>query len=337
MASQDWMSKDFYAALGVSKNATQDEIKKAYRKLARTYHPDKNPGDKAAEEKFKEVSEAYQVLSDEQDRKQYDAIRSMTGGGARFSPGAGGAGFEDIFSSMFGGGNGGGARYSTTGQAPPGFEDILSGMFGGGAPQQNGGGGFGPFGGFGSRRRPERGADIPASVSLPLRQAVDGTTVTVSNGDTQVTARIPAGVTDGQKIRIAGKGKPGMNGGEAGDILVTVSVEPHPVYEVKGRDVYVNVPITFAEASLGATVEVPSIHGELVRVKVPAGSSTDRTLRVRNKGIDNKRGGTGDMYVRMKVVVPKKLSEEARAAVEAFRDATSDADPRSEFRDMARI
>lgn len=336
MASQDWVSKDFYAALGVSKTATADEIKKAYRKLARKYHPDQNPGDKLAEEKFKDISEAYQVLSNDQDRKQYDAIRSMTGGGARFS--SGGAGFEDMFSSVFnqGGFSRGGTSFNGDGQAPPGFEDILSGLFGGNAPQQNASGGFGPFGGFGSRRRPERGADIPATVSIPLRQAIDGTTVTVHNGQTQVTARIPAGVTDGQKIRINGKGKPGVNGGEAGDILVTIKVEPHPVYELKGKDVYVNVPVSFAEATLGATIEVPTIDGETVKVKVPAGSSTDKTMRVRGKGVKAKRG-TGNMYVRLKVVVPQKLSEEARAAVEAFREATVDADPRAEFTQIAKV
>lgn len=338
MASQDWVNKDFYAALGVSKKATQDEIKKAYRKLARQYHPDKNPGDKAAEDKFKQVSEAYQVLSNEEDRKQYDAIRSMTGGGARFAPGSGGdgGGFEDIFSNLFGGGGHTNMRYSTGGNgSSAGFEDILN-MFGGaGAGAQQGG--FGGFGGFGSKRKPEKGPDMTAKVSIPLRQAVEGTTVKVGNGVRQVTARIPAGVRDGQKIRIAGKGGEGRNGGEPGDILVTVNVEKHPVYEVKDRDVYVNLPISFDEASLGATVEVPTIYGETVKVKVPAGSSSDKLLRVRRKGIDPGQGNAGDLYVRLKVVVPKSLSAEARAAVEAFREASGNADPRREFRDMAKV
>lgn len=183
-ASQDWMSKDFYAALGVKKDASEAEIKKAYNTYARKYHPDRNPGDKAAEEKFKAASEAYQVLSNAEDRKQYDAIRSMAGGGARFSSGAGG--FEDIFSS-FGGGN---VRFNSGGNATPGFEDILSQMFGG-APQANSQGGFGGFGGFGSRRRPERGADVQAEISIPLRDAIDGTTVTVTSNGEKVTAKIP--------------------------------------------------------------------------------------------------------------------------------------------------
>ncbi|WP_124055417.1 DnaJ C-terminal domain-containing protein [Arcanobacterium ihumii] len=336
MASQDWMSKDFYSTLGVEKAASQDEIKKAYRKLARKYHPDQNPGDKAAENKFKEVSEAFQVLSNEQDRKQYDAIRTMSGGGARFAPGSGGAGgFEDVFSSMFGGG--GNVRFNTgaSGQAP-GFDDILSQMFGAGAPKADSHGGFGGFGGFGSRRR-ERGEDVSTTVSIPLRDAVEGTTVSVTTGVGKVTARIPAGVTEGQKIRIKGKGQPGINGGEPGDILIKVLVEPHPVYELRGKDVYVNVPVAFDEATLGATIDVPTIYGDVVHVKVPAGSSTDKTMRVRGRGMKPSKGDAGDLYVRLKVVVPKKMSDETRAAVEAFRAASEGADPRAEFEKMARV
>lgn len=329
MASQDWMSKDFYAALGVSKTATQDEIKKAYRKLARKYHPDQNPGDRAAEEKFKEVSEAYQVLSNDEDRKQYDAIRAM-GGGARFSAGGGGAGFEDVFSSMFGGGGNpfAGGKFSTSGSA--GFEDVFSSMFGGGA---NTGA---SFTGFGSRRR-EKGEDVHASVSIPLSQAVSGTTVKVGSGLGQVTARIPAGVKSGQKIRIAGKGQPGRNGGAAGDILVEVTVEPHPVFDVKGYDVYVDVPVSFDEAVLGGKVEVPTIGGTPVTIKVPVGLSDGKNQRVRGKGIAGPKGTTGDMYVKFHVVVPKRMSDEAREAVEKFRDATAEADPRATFRSMATL
>ena len=339
MASQDWISKDFYAALGVPKTATQDEIKKAYRKLARKYHPDQNPGDKAAEEKFKEVSEAYQVLSNEQDRKQYDAIRAMGGAGARFSAGgSGGAGgFEDIFSSMFGGGAGNGNVRYTSNMNGAGFEDIFK-MFSGGAQRGGPSAGFGSGGGFGGfGRTPQRGQDVHASVSIPLRDAVTGVAVKVNAGTRRVTARVPAGVTDGQKIRIAGKGGAGTNGGSAGDILVTVHVEPHPVYELKGKDVYVNVPVSFDEAALGATIDVPTLDGETVRVKVPAGSSTDKILRVKKKGVHPARGESGDLYVRLKVVVPKTLSEESRAAVEAFREAADGADPRADFRAMAGV
>ena len=219
-------------------------------------------------------------------------------------------------------------------------------MFGSGAPKQNAGGSYGAFGGAapgaggggGFFHRPQRGADVQSSVSIPLRDAVKGVTVKVGMASgRQVTARIPAGVADGQKIRIAGKGSPGQNGGEAGDIIVTVHVEPHPVYELKGKDVYVNVPVTFDEAALGATIEVPTISGEIVKVKVPAGSSTDKLMRVKDKGLTGKRGAAGHMYVRVKVVVPQKLSNESRAAVEAFRQAADGADPRAEFREMAKV
>ncbi|MCI7552185.1 MAG: DnaJ C-terminal domain-containing protein [Actinomycetaceae bacterium] len=339
MASQDWISKDFYATLGVQKSASQDEIKKAYRKLARKYHPDQNPGDKKAEEKFKEVSEAFQVLSNEEDRKQYDAIRAMGGAGARFTSGPGGAGgYEDIF-SMFTGGNG---KFSTQngGQMP--LNDIFSmfgGSFGGAntAGNQRGGSGFGGFSPFGGSNYPVRGEDINAKISIPFRDAIAGTTVSVRVNGRTLTARVPAGVTDGQKIRIAGKGAAGMNGGAPGDVLLAVSVEPHPVYELKGKDVYVNVPVSFDEAALGATIEVPTVDGTRVKVKVPPGSASDKVMRVRGKGVKGARGGQGDMYVRVKIVVPKKLSDESRAAVEAFRESSKGADPRQDFYNMANV
>ena len=330
-ASQDWMQKDFYKALGVSKDASEDEIKKAYRKLARQYHPDRNPGDKAAEEKFKEVGEAYQVLSNSEDRKQYDAIRSL--GASGFPRGAAAcdtAGFEDIFSQMFGGGNPN-VKFSTnTGGNAGGFEDIFS-MFGGGGSQS------GSRFSFGSTRRPERGADIVSEVSIPLRQAIAGTTVkmTTTRGKS-ITARIPAGVHDGQKIRIAGKGNPGSNGGQAGDIIVTVRVEKHPVFDVKDSDVYVDLPVSFGEAALGATVEVPTLDGKTVSVKVPEGSSTDKLLRVKGKGMPQGRHAHGDLYVRLKVVVPRQMSDEARRAATLFAAATRDADPRADFMSLAR-
>jgi len=327
MASQDWMEKDFYKALGVSKEATDEEIKKAYRKLARQYHPDRNPGDKAAEDRFKEVGEAYQVLSNEADRKEYDAIRAFGAGGPRFTAGSGSsAEFEDMFASMFGGtqfsgSEGSGFRAGSSG----GFEDIL-GMFG------SGGGRSGRVGGV--RPPPPTGppAGGPGRRVAPLRKAASGTTVKVTTArGKSVTAKIPAGVTDGQKIRIPGKGGEGLNGGPDGDIIVTVNVEKHPVYELRGKDVYADVPVSFPEASLGATIEVPTLDGKTVKVKVPEGSSTGKLLRIRGKGV-----GTGDMYVRLKVAVPKRLSDEAKRAVELFASATSDADPRGEFAKMAR-
>ncbi len=327
MTGQDWFEKDFYATLGVPKNADAPAIKKAYRKLARTLHPDHNPGDAVAESKFKEVGEAYAVLSDAEQRQQYDAVRAMAGGGARFSAGggqnAGGAGFEDLFGGLFGAGAGGGgqrARYSTSGGA--GFDDILGGLFGGA------GGGTGA--GFG--RRPRAGVDLEATTSLPFRQAVHGSTVTLSVDGRTVTTRIPPGVRDGQKIRLRGKGRPGEAGAPAGDLVIAVKVEPHPVFSLDGHDLRVTLPVTFAEASLGAQVDVPTIDGSTVRVRVPAGTPSGRTLRVRGRGVAAHGAGTaGDLLVVVQVVVPQRLSDEARAAVEAFAEATADADVRADL------
>lgn len=336
MTGQDWFEKDFYATLGVPKNADAAAIKKAYRKLARTLHPDHNPGDAVAEAKFKDVGEAYAVLSDPEQRQQYDAIRAMAGGGARFAAGPGGAGgtagFEDLFGGLFGAGAGtgptpGGARvrYSTSGGQ--GFEDILGGLFGGAA----GSGGAGRPAGF---RRAQRGADLEATTTLPFRQAVEGSTVTLGVDGRKVTARIPPGVRNGQKIRLRGKGRPGEGGGEPGDLVIAVTVEPHPVFSIDGRDLRVTLPVTFPEAALGAQVEVPTLDGATVRVKVPAGTPSGRTLRVRGKGVETPHG-TGDLLVTVQVAVPQRLSDEARAAVDAFAAATAEADVRAELRSRA--
>lgn len=331
MTGQDWLEKDFYAVLGVPKDADSDAIKKAYRKQARTFHPDQNPGDQAAEEKFKTVGEAYAVLSDPEQRKQYDALRAMAGGGARFSAGsggAGGAGFEDLFSEMFGqAGRPGGprVRYSTPGTTSQsgGFDDILSGMFGG-------------SGGFGSsRRRAQRGADIAATTRLPFRQAVSGTTAQLTVEGRTMTTRIPPGVQDGQKIRLRGKGRPGVNGGEPGDLIVTVHVEPHPVFSLDGKNVRVTIPITFDEAALGATIDVPTLDGRPVKVKVPAGTPSGRTLRVKHKGLAGTKGQEGDLLVTVNVVVPTRLSSAARAAVKDFAAANDGVNPREGLTGLA--
>ncbi|WP_152188590.1 DnaJ C-terminal domain-containing protein [Georgenia satyanarayanai] len=325
MTGQDWIEKDFYKTLGVSKDADDATIKKAYRKLARDLHPDRNPGDASAEGRFKEVGEAYSVLSDPEQRKQYDAIRAMAGGGARFSAGAGGpaggAGFEDLFGGMFGGG-GGRTRFSTGGGG--GFEDILQDMFSGG-----GGGG-----GFGSRRTTQRGGDITTSATLPFRNAVEGSTVQLTTNGRSMNVRIPAGVSDGQKIRLRGKGQAGRGGGEPGDMVVTVHVEPHPVFTMDGLNLKVTVPVTFAEAALGATIDVPTISGDTVRVKVPAGTPSGRTLRVKGRGVDTPKA-TGDLLVTVQVAVPSHLPADARKAVEAFADATRGEDPRADLRARA--
>ena len=324
MTGQDWIEKDFYAALGVPKNADDAAIKKAYRKLARQYHPDQNAGDSKAEAKFKEVGEAYAVLSDKEQRQQYDAIRALGGGGARFQAGGpGGAGFEDIFGGMFGGPGStqfGGASHTRAGGAG-GFEDILSGMFGGG--------GMG-FGGAGRTRR-QRGADLEAATTLEFRTATEGATVELGVDGKKVTTRIPAGVNDGQKLRIRGKGRPGMGGGEDGDLVLTVHVKPHPVFSLSGRDLKLTVPITFVEAALGAQVEVPTLTGEPVTVKVPAGTPSGRVLRVKGRGVVTPKG-TGDLLVNCQVAVPQKLSRAAKQALEAFAaEADSAADVRADL------
>ncbi|NNU28817.1 DnaJ C-terminal domain-containing protein [Isoptericola sediminis] len=329
MTGQDWIEKDFYAALGVPKDADEAALKKAYRKLARQYHPDQNPGDAAAEARFKEIGEAYAVLSDPEQRKQYDALRSMAGGGARFAgaPGAGGgqAGFEDIFSSMFGGGAGraggpGGPRvqYQQTGG---GFEDILGSMFGGGAG--------GRPAGFGRPQR-QKGADVETRATLPFRAAVEGTTVELTVDGRKMTARIPAGVHDGQKIRLRGKGRPGMNGGPDGDLLIKVHVESHPVYAMDGANLRMTLPVTFAEAALGTTVEVPTLSGETVRLKVAAGTPSGRVLRVKGRGVATAKR-TGDLLVTIQVVVPQKLSRSAKQALEEFAAQVDTGDVRAEL------
>lgn len=324
MASQDWMDKDFYAILGVSKGAEPAAIKKAYRKLARQYHPDKNPGDPSAEQRFKDVGEAYAVLSDAEQRQQYDAIRAMAGGGARFSAGSGGpgtGGFEDIFSGMFGGGS---SRFQTSGGGASSLDDLLN-MFGGG---QRGGFDTQRFGGggFGFSRQPEKGADLNAATTISFRDAVAGAQVSLQVNGRAINVRIPAGVKDGQKIRLRGKGQPSPHGGPNGDMVVRVSVTPHPVFSADGKDLRVDLPLTFAEAALGATVPVPTLDGGTVRVKVRPGTPSGRVLRVKGRGIATKNG-TGDLLATTQVVVPQTLSEEEKAAIESL----SFTDPRADL------
>ncbi len=338
MASQDWLDKDFYAVLGVAKDADESEIKKAYRKLAKKYHPDRNAGDADAEQKFKDVGEAHAVLSDPEQRREYDAIRSMTGGGARFTAGGpgGNGGFEDIFSAFAGGGGGPRVRYSTGGGSPfgggggePDLEDILS-MFGGG-----GGAGFGGQGaGFRPPPRgPQKGADLTARTSLSFRDAVEGRTISLDVNGEKVNAKVPAGVKDGQKIRLRGKGANGP-GGERGDLILTVTVARHPVFERDGDNLLVDLPVTFAEAALGATVAVPTLDGSSVKVKIAPGTPSGRQLRLKGRGVKTKKA-TGDLLARVQVVVPTDLSDAEREAVEVLRDARED-DPRADIAAQAR-
>ena len=344
MASQDWMTKDFYAVLGVSKDADAAAIKKAYRTLAKKYHPDRNPDDAAAAEKFKEIGEAYAVLSDEAERKQYDAIRSMAGGGARFQAGGpggagGAAGFEDIFSSMFGG-QGGGVRFETAGGAgaQPDLDDLLR-MFGGTPSPTRSGGRPGPFGfgGFGSQPQPQKGSDVLTSAALDLRDAVAGTTVELTADGRTMKVRIPAGVRDGQKIRLRGKGRAGRNGGENGDMVVTISINKHPVYSidpVDGANLRMDLPVTLREAALGATVEVPLLDGGTSKIKIKPGTPSGTVMRLRGKGAITRKK-TGDLLVTIEVAVPKKLSKAAKEALNAFDEAMGDTDPRATLMEEA--
>jgi len=309
VASQDWFSKDFYATLGVPKDADQAAIKKAYRKLAKDLHPDRNPGDAKAEQRFKDVGEAYGVLSDPEQRKQYDAVRAMGGGGPRFQAGGGSQGFEDVFGGMFGGAQPGGGA---------GFDDILSQMFGGGF-----------------QRGPQRGSDIGAVTEVSFREAAQGATVTLSLDGQRVTTRLPVGVKDGQKIRVPKKGRPGANGGPPGDLILTVRVAKHPVFSSDGLNLKVTVPVTFTEATLGAAVDVPTLTGEKVTVKVPAGTASGQTLRVKGRGLQSKTA-TGDLLVKIEVAVPKKLTKEARKALEALGVHLKESPRDSLYKDAAR-
>ncbi|MGT2425739.1 DnaJ C-terminal domain-containing protein [Amnibacterium kyonggiense] len=328
MASQDWFEKDFYTVLGVDRSVSQADLKKAYRKLARQFHPDSNPGDAAAESRFKEISEAYSVLSDEEQRREYDQIRAM-GSGARFTAGGAGqqgGGFEDVFGGLFNQG----ARTRTGTRGGGGFEDILGGMFGGGGGFGQTSGGFRGFGG------PTPGRDVTATTSIDFVTATKGDTVTLSGGNGKpITVRIPAGVTNGQKLKLRGKGEPSPDGGEAGDLVLTVHVDKHPVFERDGLNLRVNVPVTFAEAALGATIEVPTLGGDTVRMKVPAGTSSGRVLRIKGRGVETKTG-KGDLLARVEVAVPSHLTAAQKEALEALVTASGDENPRDDLLAKAR-
>lgn len=330
MGEQEWFNQDFYKVLGVKKDADSKEIKKAYRKLARKWHPDQNPGDSKAEEKFKEIGEAYSVLSDPEQRERYDAIQQMAAGGPRFAPGAGGGGggFEDMFGGMFGGaapggfGGGSGAQYQTSGG---GFEDILSSLFGGGQPQ----GAPAGFSGFGGPRGPAAtpGQDLNAQTSISFREAYEGTSLRLTIGDQTVTAKIPAGVKDGQKIKLRGKGGPGTGGAPNGDVVITVHVKADPFYAVEGSNLRVKLPISYPEAVLGDRASVPLPDGTDVRVKIPENSSSGRVLRVRDKGL-RKGKHRGDLLVELSIVLPPHESEEMTKLVQQLGEQMQGWDPR---------
>ncbi|WP_028655298.1 molecular chaperone DnaJ [Nocardioides sp. J54] len=376
----DWATKDFYKELGVAKTASQDEIKKAYRKLARANHPDSHPGDTAKHEKFKAVAEAYDVVGDPEKRKKYDQARELfSRGGFPAGGGFGGGGFgggvnvEDLLRDRAGGGGG--------------FGDLFGDLFGGG------------FSAGRRANRPARGGDLETTATIGFTEALEGVTVALrissegacstcngtggkpgtrphacpvcegtgfvtasvggafsmnetcpscggrqlvyddpcpscrGTGTGQATrtiqAKIPAGVKDGQRIRLRGKGAPGANGGPAGDLYVTVKVTQHRVFGRKGDNLTVDVPVSFPELALGAEVKVPTMGGSAVTLRIPPGTPNGRTFRVRGKGAARPDGTRGDLLATVEVQVPATLDAEAKAALEAYAAATANSSLRA--------
>ena len=306
MAAKDLYEKDFYAILGVDKKAGADEIKKKYRTLAREFHPDKTKGDDALEEKFKAVSEAYDILSDSKKRAEYDEARSLFERGGFRGPMGGQGGGGGDFSDLFGGGS---------------PNDIFANLFGGG----------------GVRRGPRKGQDLQTESTITFKEAIIGTTLGLKlpgdDGKTQtITARVPAGVNDGAKIRVKGKGAPGEAG--PGDLFILLHVKPHPIFSRKGENILLTLPVTFVEATLGADIKVPTLDGDEVTVRLAPGTPNGRTLRVKGRGI--KKGSViGDLLATIEVQVPQKIEGDASEALKKFADATASHDVRMEFRAKA--
>ncbi len=296
---REWLDTDYYAVLGVASDADDKEITKAYRKLARQHHPDQG-GDEA---RFKEVSAAHDVLGDPEKRKEYDELRRlgpMAGGFAGGAPGDGA--FEMRFEDLSDIGN---------------LGDLFGGLFG-----------RGPAGAGPRASRPMPGADLETDLHLSLEDAVGGVTVEIEVAGHPVKVRVPAGADHGQRLRVKGRGREGANGGPPGDLYVVVQVAPHPSFTRRSDDLVVEVPVSFAEAALGADVRVPTLDGEHVTVRVPAGTPSGKTFRVRGRGVPRK-GRTGDLLAELVVSVPSSLTDEQRAAIEQL-DALLSADPPGE-------
>jgi molecular chaperone DnaJ len=295
---KEWLETDYYAELGVDKNATSKEIKKAFRKLARESHPDNNPDDAAAEARFKEINGAYDTLSNEETRKEYDHAREM---------------------GYFVGGPSGGQQYVRV-------EDLFGGA---GSGQDLFGGLQDIFAGGAQRRvQPVKGQDVEGNITLSFHEALAGTTREFSIGDQSVKVKIPKGVADGTKVRVTGKGGPGANGGPSGNLYVRVGVGTHPIYGRKGkRNLTITVPITYTEAALGAVVTVPTLDGTS-KIKVPAGTHSGTTMKLSGKGVETDTSA-GDLLVTLEIAVPKELSESERKALESLQEAETDWHPRS--------
>ncbi len=295
------MAEDLYNLLGVSRQAGQDEIKRRYRKLAKELHPDLNPDDEVIAERFKQVSAAHSILSDPKKRASYDLGEIDETGEPRHH------GFHHGF-----GGGGPGARYRQGGAGTlddETLQDLFSEMFG---QRGRGGGGFG---------RAARGDDVSYKLRIGLLEAAKGgkKRVVMDDGQT-LDLTIPVGIEDGQALRLRGKGRSGVNGGPAGDALVEISIMPHPLFERRGRDVHVDLPISISEAALGARIDIPTIDG-IVSMKVPKGANSGTTLRLKGKGIAGPKGGTaGNQYVRLKVVMPKIIDADLEAFLERWSE-----------------
>ena len=299
MAAKDLYEKDFYKVLGIDKQAGADEIKKRYRALARELHPDKNKGDAAKEEKFKGISEAYEILSDTKKRAEYDEARALfERGGFRSPMGGGGQGGD--FNDIFGGGN---------------PQDLFANLFGGG------------------RRGPRKGQDLQTEASITFRESITGTNLdlrlSTDRGATQnITARVPAGVSDGAKIRVKGKGAAGEAG--PGDLFIMLHVKAHAIFGRKGENLTITLPVTFTEAALGADIKVPTMSGDDVTVRIAPGTSNGRTLRVKGRGI-TKGTTTGDLLVTVEVQVPQRVDGKALDALREFAQEMAHHDVRAEF------
>lgn len=287
--------RDYYEILGVSKNASDDEIKKAYRKLAVKYHPDKNPGDKEAEAKFKEINEAHDVLSDKQKRARYDQFGHAGVNGS---------------SNPFGGGNpfGGAGGQSFNFEFGGGFEDILNNIFGGGSP-------------FGGARRPRRGDDYQVNVQISFEEAIFGTTATVDYNGSDLKIKIPAGIDDGMSIRLRGKGGPAPQGGEPGDLYVRIHVKPHKTLTREGNIILSEEKISMVDAALGCEVEVETVDGKVI-MKVPAGTQSGTPFKLSGHGVPFRADGDrGPHIVTIIVETPKNLSKKQKEILEEFRKA----------------
>ena len=294
MSQRDWFEKDYYAVLGVSKDAPKEEIKKAYRKLAQKYHPDANKDDKNAETRFKEITEAHSILANDEKRAEYDQMRSFVDAGGQrfygFGQNRGGGNVRVNIGDLFGNGGAGDSV----------FEDLL--------------------GGFGFGRREAKGQDLESEVELSFDDAINGVTVAVNGSK----VKIPGGIGDGGRIRIPGKGGPGQGGAPPGDLYVRVRVAPHPVFRSEGGgNLALELPVTIAEAALGAKIEVPTLE-DPVTVKIPAGTQDGKRLRVKGRGSPRSKGGRGDLHVTVRVEVPQKLSRHEKDLLEKFAEAHKD-------------